>query len=92
MTAGCLEIIRSPPENGKQKPVQKREILAERQMNQGGFVDFSITVRFYSQLISSEDVVVVCGRNRTVFFPFNKPDKAAGLEAQFESEFIANSS
>ena len=41
MTAGCLEIIRSPPETGKQKPVQKREILAERQMNQGGFVDFS---------------------------------------------------
>ena len=42
MTAGCLEIIRSPPEPArKQKPVQKREVLAERQMNQGGFVDFS---------------------------------------------------
>ena len=42
MTAGCLEIIRSPPEPArKQKPVQKREILAERQMNQGGSVDFS---------------------------------------------------
>jgi len=42
MTAGCLEIIRSPPEPArKQKPVQKREILSERQMNQGGFVDFS---------------------------------------------------
>ena len=42
MTAVCSEIIRSPPETArKQKPVQKREILAERQMNQGGSVDFS---------------------------------------------------
>ena len=40
MTAGCSEIIRSPPETArKQKPVQKREILADRQMNQGRFVD-----------------------------------------------------
>ena len=42
MTAGCSEIIRSPPETArKQKPVQKREILTERQMNQGRFVVFS---------------------------------------------------
>ena len=40
ITAGCSEIIRSPPETArKQKPVQKREILADRQMNQGPFVD-----------------------------------------------------
>jgi len=40
MTAVCSEIIRSPPETArKQKPVQKREILADRQMNQGPFVD-----------------------------------------------------
>ena len=40
MTAGCSEIIRSPPETArKQKPAQKREVLAERQMNQGRFVE-----------------------------------------------------
>ena len=55
MTAGCLEIIRSPPETArKQKPIQKREVLAERQMNQGRFVFFQTTVRLVSQLISSE--------------------------------------
>ena len=53
MTAGCLEIIRSPPETArKQKPVQKREILAERQMNQGGFVDFSN----YSPVLFTNDI------------------------------------
>ena len=41
MTACYSEIIRSPPETErKQKSVHKREILAERQMNQGRFVDF----------------------------------------------------
>jgi len=42
MTASYSEIIRSPPETAqKQNSVKKREILAERQMNQGRFVDFS---------------------------------------------------
>ena len=53
MTAGCLEFIRSPPETArKQKPVQKREVLAERQMNQGGFVDFSN----YSPILFTNDI------------------------------------
>ena len=62
----CSEIIRSPPETAqKQKPVQKREVLAECRMNQGWFEEVFFKLQSNSFHWQYE---IVRERNRTVVF------------------------